>query len=336
MASGLRKASGPHGVPGAYSASGTLEGITGPGRRTVSSLELRKLPPGEDLSVLAAFDDLERLELQYLTDVDLAPLAELGLKHLHIRDASGLDLGPLTRMSALERLVLFNFGDCRVSRLVLSSTLRSLTMVNDDPALAGAPVKQAIEAIEWERLHDLRELVIRVGGLQELRPIEVDLGFLRHLPMLERLDMHTGVHHSDPRPSPFEPPFDGLSKRLEFLRIDAWEPAPLKAALRAYLGIEAGPSVYQRHAYERPAPPWSLGEPTNGRWSVYGSLLRAEEGEHDDTEYDACDRAQRRLRAADEVLLKRLDFDPENAGTAIRAASRTDLENALLILDLTP
>lgn len=336
MASGLRKAGGTHGVPGAYSASGTLAGITGPGRRTVTWLELRRLSSGEDLSVLAAFEDLERLELRHLTGVDLAPLAGLGLKHLDIKDVSGVDLAPLGDLPELERLMVFNFGDCTIPRLSLSSTLRSLTIINDDPALAGTPVKLAIEAIEWERLIELRELATRVGGLHELRPIEVDLSFLGHLPMLERLDMHTGMHHSGPHPSPIEPPFDGLSKRLEFLRLDAFDPTPLKAALRDYLDLDSGPSIYQRHAYEQPAPPWSLGEPTCGRWSVYGSLLRAEEGEHEDTEYDACDRARRRLRAADEALLKRLDFDPENAGTAICAASREDLENALRILDLAP
>ena len=73
-------------------------------------------------------------------------------------------------------------------------------------------------------------------------------------------------------------------------------------------------------------------------WALVGlrQPARAGEGEHDDSGVRRVDPAQRHLRAADEALLKRLDFDPENTETAIRAASREDLENALLILDLTP
>lgn len=196
--------------------SGTLSGITGPGRRTVTWLELRKLSAGEDLSVLAAFKALERVELQDVTEVDLAPLAGLDLKHLDISDARGLDLAPLADLASLDRLMLFNFDDCRIPRLELSSALRSLTIINDDPALTGTPVKQAVEAIRWERLNELRELLIRVGGLHQLRPIAVDLRFLRHLPVLERLDMHAGVHHSGTQPSPIDPPFDDCPSGCRF------------------------------------------------------------------------------------------------------------------------
>jgi hypothetical protein len=125
------------------------------------------------------------------------------------------------------------------------------------------------------------------------------------------------------------------------LRLDAWEPEPLCAALQAYLGIDPGdvgarPSVYQRYAYTEPAPPWTIREyPDGDGWGVYGSLLRSEAGEHEDgTEYDACRRARRRIGQANPALLKRLDFDPESAGTGIAAATREDLEAALGILGL--
>ena len=71
---GLRKI--PY-VDGAYSASGTLAGIEGPGRRIVTRLELRRLAPDADLSILAAFTDLETLELERVQGIDLAPLAGL-------------------------------------------------------------------------------------------------------------------------------------------------------------------------------------------------------------------------------------------------------------------
>jgi hypothetical protein len=47
----------------------------------------------------------------------------------------------------------------------------------------------------WTRLTNLRSLLIGVGGLYEMRPVEVDLGFLRSLPNLERLDVIDGLRH---------------------------------------------------------------------------------------------------------------------------------------------
>jgi hypothetical protein len=102
----------------------------------------------------------------------------------------------------------------------------------------------------------------------------------------------------------------GLSKRLTFVRIDAVDPEP--------------------------TTPWAVKQLSDGsRWVTYGSLLRGEDGAHDDSETDACRRARTRLRAADAALLRRLDFDPESAGTGISAASREDLQRALTILGLT-
>lgn len=208
--------------------------------------------------------------------------------------------------------------------------------MNDDPALTGKPVEQAIDAIDWSTMPALVTLGIRVGGLYEVRPIDADLGFLRSLPALRHLDLASGILHRGPGPSPLEPPFDGLSRQLTSLRIEADEPEPLRAALREYLGVATddpeGPSVRQRYPYEEPAPPWSIREDDDG-CSVYGSFAREEHAAHDDvTEYDALRRARARLRAVDPALDRRLDFDPESAGTGIMAARREDLERALAIL----
>lgn len=320
VAGGLRKIGGTYGPEGTYAASGTLAGITGPGRRTVTQLELRRLGASEDLSVLAAFPQLERLELHYVSGLDLSPLAGLPLTHLSIRDASALDLAPVAQLPALQWLTLLNLADCTVAPLVLAPSLMSILVVNDDPDLTGEPVRDILGAIDWSGLPALRSLNVRVGGLYEMRPIGLDLGFLQALPDLTYLDAHTGLRHAGPGPSPFDPPFIGLPKHLTWLRIDADDPEPTRAALRAYLGID-------------PAPPWTI-TAHDGRWMTYGSLFREERGTHDDTEYDAMRRAKARLLAADARLLRRLAFDPESAGTGIAAARRTDLEAALRILGL--
>jgi hypothetical protein len=338
VAGGLRKVGGTYGPAGTYAASGTLAGISGPGRRTVTQLELRRLGPDEDLSVLAAFAQLERLELHHVNGLDLAPLAGLPLTHLSILDATALDLAPLAGLPALQWLTLLNLADCTVAPLTLAPSLVTILVVNDDPGLTGDPVRDIVGAIEWSALPALRSLNFRVGGLYEMRPIELDLGFLRDAPQLTYLDAHTGLRHAGPGPSPFEPPFHGLPKHLTWLRIDADDPEPTRAALREYLGIdpadiEAGPSVYQRYPFEAPPPPWTI-TACDGTWITYGSLFREEQGESNDTEYDALRRAKGRLRAADAALLRRLDFDPESAGTGIAAEQREDLEAALRILGL--
>jgi hypothetical protein len=340
MPPGLRKEGGARGVPGAYAASGTLAGIDGPGKRTVTSLSLRRLGAGEDLSVLAAFGDLEQLELDHVQDVDLSPLAVPGLRRLAIKHASGvLDLTPVARLPRLELLILGNLHAVHVAPLALAGTLRSLTVINDDPALTGAPVKHVVEAIDWDGLGDLHTLSVGVGGLYEMPPIQLDLSFLRSLPALERLDMHTGIRHAGAGPSPLEPPFHGLSKRLSFVRIDAEDPEPVRRALCAYLGLDpddpaSAAVVYERRAASESQPPWTISELPDGGWAVYGSLWRASGGSDGTTEFDLLREAKRRLRAGDAALLKRLDFDPESAGTGISAASREDLERALDILGL--
>lgn len=95
-------------------------------------------------------------------------------------------------------------------------------------------------------------------------------------------------------------------------------------------------TVYPPRKYE-PVVHWTITALDEGqRWTTYGRLLRSANFATARTEYEACKQARKQLRVADAALLKRLDFDPENAGTGITAASRDDLARALAILELTP
>ena len=152
----LRKDTWPDG----YIATGPLEQIGGPGRRTVRRLELRR--PSGDLSVLAQFGDLTALTI----DDAAAPL----------------DLAPLADLAGLEDLTIVNVAAVTVPDVLrLSGALRLLAIINDARGLDGAPVAQLIEAIDWSRLTGLRSLVLRVGGLNDLPPVTADLRFLEGL-----------------------------------------------------------------------------------------------------------------------------------------------------------
>ena len=169
------------------------------------------------------------------------------------------------------------------------------------------------------------------------------LSFLRELPELRILRMEQGIFHDGPEPSPLEPPFAGLSRNLTWVRIDAADPEPLRMALEEIMArpapTDSGP--YGVTVYDRPPPDqrsapgeWAVHAYDDGGWGVYGSLYEALDCD-DETEYEAADRAQRRLRSADAKLAKRLDFDPESNGTGLYAESREDLEAALRLLGLT-
>ena len=337
---GLRRDGGPRGAEGAYYATGTLKDIIGPGKRTVRSLALKRIAPGEDLGVLRSFVDLEQLELERVRDLDLYSLAGLGIEQLTITEGADLDLAPLADLPQLNSLVLGNLDNIQAPRLTLPASLRLLGIINDDPHLSGEPVKQLIEAIDWSRLTELRSLSLRVGGLYEMAPVDVDLGFLACLPQLERVDMYQGLRHSGSSNSPIEPPFDGLSRELSFARIAGDEPDAVRRALCAYLGTnpddpQTAIVVYERQESDQPpAPAWAISGPVDGMWTAYGSLHRAEDGTVEQTEYEACERAEERLRRIDAALVERLDFDPESAGTGIMATSREDLERALALLHL--
>src|SRR5689334_5225733 len=234
MTARLRKMSGSD---GAYVSSGGVDGLE-PGRPVVTRLRAAHVGPNSDegLQPLVAFTHLEILELEDLSDVDLSPLCDLRrldvLSLAYLRD---LDLDPLGRLPQVRWLTLGHLRDCRIpERLTLPSSLEVLGINNSGPQETGEPVKQLIEAIDWSALGGLRELQIAVGGMEDLPAIEVDLGFLRHLRRLERLDIPHGVSHGGDGSSPLEPPFDGLPQSLRRVRIDAWEPGPLAAAMGAY------------------------------------------------------------------------------------------------------
>lgn len=285
--------------------------------------------------MLAAFADLETLELKHVHDVDLSALAGLDLKRLSIWDFSSVNLEPLGQLPALEVLRIGNFRNVAVPHLALARSLVGLTIVNDDPDLDGRPVEQVVNAIAWPRLRGLQALTVRIGGLYESRPIEVDLGLLRSLQVLDHLVLAPGVHHVGAQPSPLEPPFDGLPKRLTYVRAEVVDPDATQSALRAYLGEQAGLSLKPLRVVREPSRSWVIHElPDSEGWATYGSFAREDRGALDDTEHDALRRAKRRLRAADAQLLRRLEFDPESAGTGIYAASRDDLNAALTILGL--
>jgi len=331
---------------GLYQASGTLEGIT-PGRRTVYRLEIRRLTSDavDGLTPLLGFKDLRILTIERSSGIDLTPLTQLRLDRLRLVDLADTDLAPLGALSGIADLALYGLhDDCRIPEtLTLPSSVEGLGIGNDGRSLSGAPVKQLIEAIDWSRLSNLRDLGITVGGNEPLEPIHVDLGFLRHLQQLERLDMFNGVWHNGQSPSPLEPPFDGLPHSLSnWLRIDAWNATTLEQQLREHFGLPPGPgphvSVHQRYAPEPDKASWTItpldADDPDSHWSTYGSFCDAFDGTSDDTEHDALQAAKRRIRKANPTLLKRLDFDPESSGTGITAPTRHDLQAMLDILDI--
>lgn len=343
MAGSLRKVAGSSAELGAYSASGTLQGVR-PGRRLVRLLEVRDITEASNdgLRPLIAFPDLEDLSLHRLRGVDLRPLTELAveLRSLDLREVQLVDLSPLGDLKGVSRISLIDVGDdCVIpSELSLPRPLRRLAIINDAPRLSGEPVRRLIEAIDWQGLDELMSLNLRVGGIDQLNPVATDLGFLRHLPRIEWLDLHQGVWHQGPGPSPLEPPFDGLSRHLTWLRLDAWDPEPLKRALHAYLPAGAQVSVAQRHGPEPQAASWTIREPhgPGDPWLTYGSFADLYDAGRDvPTEADGLRIARRQLREADPELLRRLDFDPESSGTGVAAGTREDLVEMLDILGVT-
>jgi hypothetical protein len=336
MGDGLRKVPGRPADKGMYRASSTLDGLE-PGRRTVKELWVSSLGPEatQGLEPLRAFVDLEVLEINGLAGIDLGPLAGLSdeLWHLRLERLEAVDLAPLQDLGGPWWLSIMHAADsCRVPpRMTLSPRLRRLSIINDARGLSGRPVKALVEAIDWSRLPDLTELHLQVGGNEQLPAVEVNPDLLRHLPNLERLEL-SGVYHDGSGDSPLEPPFDGLSKKLTWLRIESWDPDPLKQQLTEYL---AGfvPSVYQRYDPEPDKASWTLLAPVDDGdpWATYGSFADLF-GPKFETEHDACLAAVERLRAEDPDLLERLDFDPESNGTGVAAMSEADLRRALALL----
>lgn len=333
---GLKKIPGNSGE-GWYTVSGSLEEVTGPGRRTVEILEVHRATD-LDLSVLSAFPDLRRLELERVARVRIETLPRLPGLDLGLELISHTDLAGLSGRDDLRRLAIVDASECHVPpRMTLPDQLESLWLTANIDRSTGEPIKAMLEAIDWSQLSGLRDLNVRVssGPL-----VQVDLGFLRLLPNLERLEVRDGIEHVGPQPSPLEPPFSGLSKRLTWVRIDAWDPPRVQAAMQSYLGLSVDPmtrppTVYQRYGWEPDLPAWSVFE-TAGGWGVYGSFYEVFDGAVGDTEDDALREVKRRVRAVDRSLLKRLEFDQEAAGTGVWALDRVDIERLLEIVGVTP
>jgi len=325
-----------------YVASGSLEGIDGPGRRTVRRLEIRRVTKGSSVGIQGVdrFPDLTWLALSSIEDGDLSPLRGLTLDALDLQDVRDCDLAPIEEVKALRRLGLVDVSPLPIQCLRLPSSLESLMIINDERH-AAHHVADLVEAIDWSRLTGLRDLQITAGDGWSAPVVLTDLGFLTHLPELVTLRMEEGVAHAGPGASPLEPPFAGLSRKLRWVRISAVDPEPLKAAFEAFIqppGDDVdqpqGVSVYPRDS--APAEPaWTIRafESDDG-FGVYGSLQQALGQGPDETEYEAAERAQSVLASAQPELAKRLDFDPEANGTGIYAASRKDLEAVIEILGL--
>jgi hypothetical protein len=344
MAAKLQKLPGRPAELGMYRLSGDLAGLDGPGRRVVRDLEaIRVHGPPDALTVLEQFVDLRRLGLGGIAGLRLEPLGGLGLQRLAISGGRELDLEPLSACAGLEHLLLSGLEQCRVpERLVLPRTLRSLVLINDTVGGTPTVVEALLRSIEWSALEDLQGLDVRSGGAHAVAPVRADLAFLRALPNLERLEMSSGVLHAGPGPSPLEPPFDGLSRKLSWLRIEGDDPEVLQAQLQSYLP-STYPVVYPRPRYDDDGPiadegEWQLIEPDpddpESVWQTYGSLADAFIDDDFAVEYDACEAAQKRLRSADAARAARIEFDQEAAGTGIYAHAREDLEWALATLGL--
>src|SRR5689334_5096536 len=98
---------------GAFMASGSLAGLRPP-RTPVRSLDLRRVSGRDALAPLAQLDELADLTLEYCIDVDLAPLASLPLDTLEMRWIRDTDLGPLADLRRLTRLSVVHPRDCTV------------------------------------------------------------------------------------------------------------------------------------------------------------------------------------------------------------------------------
>jgi hypothetical protein len=323
----LQKLPGRPAELGMYRLTGDLADVPTPGRRTVRVLEVRADGgPADGLSALTQFTSLERLTLNGVDGMRLEPLAELALTQLIVADSRGLDLAPLAGLAGLESLWLTSLADCRVpDRLRLPASLRALVLLQDDPAVLEALVR----AIDWEALGALRELDLAATGT----PARVDLGFLTGLGELERLELASGVIHRGPGPSPLDPPFPGLSRKLTWLRFESDDPERVQQELYREIA-PTGVVAFPRASSDGEGEDWAILAPeaADDPWQVYGSLADAY-GEQ--LEHDALRTARARLREADPALLRRLDFDQEADGTGIYARSREDVERALEILGLS-
>jgi hypothetical protein len=341
----LQKLPGKPAELGMYRLTGDLAELNGPGRRVVRDLEVLNVHgPPDALDGLVPFTDLRRLGLSGIDGMRLEPLTRLTLTTLAISNSRGLDLEPLAGLDGLSQLLLTGLEDCQVpARLALPTSLRYLVLVSDSPGATPRVISALVKAIDWVSLAGLEMLDLYAGGAHAVAPVRADLGLLRHLPNLKRLEMAAGVIHAGAGPSPLEPPFDGLSRRLEWLRIEGEDPDRLQAQLQQYLP-STYPVVYPRPPYPDGDAPieereWEILEPDaqvpDAPWQTYGSLADALIGDAFAVEHDGLEIAEAKLKAEDPERFRRLEFDPEANGTGIYARSREDLEWVKRTLGLT-
>lgn len=221
---------------------------------------------------------------------------------------------------------------CNATGLVLPSGLRFLSLLLTERAGAAVMMAGLLEDTGWAGCRDLQVLSLEVDQDLPGAPVRVDLGFLRELPNLLTLEIVRGIVHAGPDPWPLEPPFDGLSSQLRRVRYESTDAEATGRALRDKLPGASVVSVSPVVVTEATTP-WEVtaSDATAGVWLAYGRL---NEGAPGDTEYDACERARKRIGTTDAELAARLEFDPEADGTGIEASSREDLERALKILGL--
>lgn len=328
---------------GMYEFTGDLTTLKGPGRRVVRDLEaIRVFGPPDALAVLAAFPDLRRLALGGIDGLRLEPLAALELERLAISGGRNLDLASLADMKGLEQLVLSGLEQCRVpDQLPLAPTLRSLTVLID-PLAGQTPdaLRCLTVSIDWAAIRDLRTLVLRAVGTRLPVTTPLDLGFLLELRELRQLEILAGVYHAGGGASPLEPPFDGLSRKLEYLRIESRHASRLSAQLRARfpaLQLAVFPTLEPLEDASDVGD-WALTDPDpeepDAVWQTYGSLADAFEDVPYDEEHEAMRMARARLRRVDRKRAARIEFDSEADGTGIYAPTRDDLEWALSVLGL--
>lgn len=332
MTAKLRKRPGTHTDLGLYELSGSLAGLSGPGRRTVIELELRRLD-GDDLSVLESFADLKSLRIERSQNLDLSTLPELPGLELTLDRVSGVDLSALDGRNDLESLWFLHMGEARTPpRLRLSSRLHRL-LIYADGTQSGLAL-ELVEAIDWESLTQLRNLGLRVHADRLLR---TDLSFIGSLQQLKRLEILGDLRHEGTTPSPFAPPFPGLPKDLKALRIRAYGAARLKRQIQQHMGLPEDPtgepSVTERYRWEPGLPMWEPIKSGIG-WEASGHLAVAA-ADPDRPEADMRKDAAQQLARFDPELASRVEIDPLRQGSALVAETQKDLLTALQALNLT-
>ena len=320
-----------------YKTTGSIEGLV-QGRRTIRELTIRNAEGG--FAQLATLKDLARLSVEGGTGLDLASLASLPTQCGYVDFAAlrDTDLGRLKLPETATMVGIFSpHASCAVSGVPgLPSRLMYLGLLAQGTS-SGGVLQRFVDRVRWDNLGQLNRLDIHVDAQADGYPLEVDLGFLRHLPRLERADFFGVRHRRSVGPSPLEPPFQGLPKTLSWLRIETELPEEeLKPQIDAYLGCHV--SVKPLYPARPSNQPWWIYEPDadgSGLWIASGSFADHFAGQDASEEALGLRYARSLIKRADGGLLKRLDFDQEADGTMVMAKSREDMLEALALLGIS-